>query len=91
MATLFESVKTVASAANSGTYLSDSLRDAMRVTAQASKTLLDDDKYLSDTGPLKDLIHHMMIHSGYSRNGYNKMTKKQRDLYDAIASEMFGE
>ena len=91
MPTLFESAKTVASAADDATYLSDGLRDAMRVTVQAANVVLADDGYLRETGPLKDLIHHMMIHSAYPKNGYNKMTREQRELYDSVYSEMAGE
>lgn len=30
---------------------------------------------------LRDLVMHMYIHSGYRDNGYDKMTREQRDLY----------
>lgn len=33
---------------------------------------------------LKDLIMHMWIHSGYRDNGYDKMTREQRDLYNFV-------
>lgn len=91
MPTLLEAAKTVASAADGGTYLSDELRDAMRVTVSAAKVVLADEGYRRETEPLKELIHHMMIHSAYPKNGYNKMTREQRELYDSVYSEMAGE
>ena len=33
------------------------------------------------------LIVHMKIHSGYTSNGYEKMTANQQRLYDAIWQE----
>lgn len=30
---------------------------------------------------LKDLVMHMYLHSGYRDNGYDKMSREERDLY----------
>lgn len=30
---------------------------------------------------LRELVMHMYIHSGYRDNGYDKMSREQRDLY----------
>ncbi len=87
MTTLLNATKVVSKAANQGVYLSEDLRDAMRVTVQAAKEVLADGQYQRDTGPLKSLIHHMMVYSAYPRHGYDKMTTEQRDLYDAVAAE----
>jgi len=88
MPTLLEATKTVASAADGGTYLSDGLREAMRVTVGAAKVVLADEGYHRDIDPLKSLIRHMMVHSGYPKNGYSKMTGEQKELYDSVFSEM---
>lgn len=90
MPTLIEAAKTVAAAADGATYLSDELRDSMRVTVSAAKVVLADERYQRETEPLKDLIHHMMIHSAYTKNGYAKMSQEQRELYDSVYAEMFG-
>ncbi len=35
---------------------------------------------------LKGLLKHVWIYSGYPRNGYDKMSQRNRDTYDAISS-----
>ena len=40
-----------------------------------------------DETELRELIIHMWVHDGYERNGYNQMTEKQKQLFDAIVNE----
>ena len=40
-----------------------------------------------DLVKLRDLIIHMWVHDGYRRNGYDKMTRKQRELFDSIVGK----
>ncbi|MFV7771713.1 hypothetical protein [Shewanella marisflavi] len=91
MTTLLNATQLVSAAANQGVYLSEDLRNAMRITVQAAKDVLADEQYQRDTTPLKNLIIHMMIHTSYPRNGYDKMTSDERELYDAIVAEMGSE
>lgn len=88
MNTLESAACIVDDAASTGTYLEERLRDAMRVTADAARQLSKDAAYISETQPLKDLIAHMVIHSAYEKNGYNKMTSDMKRLYDVINSSM---
>jgi hypothetical protein len=43
-----------------------------------------------DLVKLRDLVTHMWVHDGYRRNGYDKMTRKQRALYDSIVGKEGG-
>lgn len=63
--------------------LNEELRAAMRVVARAAQTGSDGDELKG----LKDLIHHMWIHSGYENCGFRKMTTEQRSLYESLLAE----
>ena len=41
-------------------------------------------KHREELCAMRELIHHMWIHSGYPNNGYNQMTRAQKTLYDKI-------
>lgn len=85
MKTLDQAVKTVMNAANTQTCLTDDLRDAMRIVASKAR-YSDNDK--DEILALKNLIMHCSIHSGYPQCGYRKMDSDERELFDAVISEM---
>lgn len=63
--------------------LNDELRDALRVVARAALETNESDELAA----LKDLIHHMWVHSGYENCGFRKMCVRQRALYQSLLAE----
>ncbi|MCK1788995.1 hypothetical protein [Pseudomonas violetae] len=89
--TLLKAAGAVKAAADTQTCLNDELRASMRTVARAAHTLATDEAYRAETAGLKDLIHHMWIHSGYADCGSAKMSTEQRLLYRAVVEEMCAE
>jgi hypothetical protein len=59
--------------------------DTVRITKCEYEQLKDWMKELEeDNESLEDLIGHMWVHAGYSKNGYNHMTTEQKDLCDRV-------
>lgn len=81
--TLKTAGRLVHEAAETQSCLNDELRAAMRVVSRVALGADESDELKA----LKDLIHHMWIHSGYENCGFRKMCERQRALYTALLAE----